>query len=759
MGKREQQRWTRVVIAGVILAGGMLPYNVMAQEVKADSASVSTARETDTAIKREQAIQKAKQIVSIPDSYKEERVELDTNNYTKRTQWNLSWQSNAPEEQGGITVSIDASDGTLVSIQRWSSQDGQASPLPPTWDYEKVIEDARSLVKKQYGSYASNLRLNAESEKQFRSNTGGQFFDQSLYFERIEDGVPVVNQGLRLSYDRKGNVRYLDFSWDKKLAFEKGQVKSKEEILKNYTDKLQMEVAYLPNTDRPNGKVELAYVPSVQLTDSFYGTLPTAVIDARTGKPLDINTGLESGYTIQSATPLSSTSVSVPTNLKLDADQAIARARQMVQVDDKMEVQNKSYREETMPYKRKIWDISWQAKDGMSKYTGATVDAETGEVIRTNVYGMSYDMKMRENAAIKVNVTQQQAQAKAEEYVRRAVPGRLSSLYTASVTPNLYNNDPDKILNYSVTFMRKEKDVRVIGEGAWVTIDAETGDVTDYNLNGFKQPLPEIKNVISAQQAKEKVVGFLKAELNYLAPNPYNPSDGKNSRPAKLMYTIGLKDQQSPFPYMAQYMDARTGEWKVYGNQPVNNTGLPVQDIKGHALEKELQKIIEANLIEVKDGKLNPDQKLTRGELMNLVRSMHRYMYNYYPGVPNPTFSDVGEDSEYSQAVEWSVQQRLLKKEAMNFDPNGAATREFIAEIVVRGLGYDKLAEIDGVFDLPFADAASMKHKGYAALVKRLHIMNTDVRNEFEPERQVTKAEAAVILYRYLQVKDKVSGQ
>lgn len=758
MEKRRQYRWTRAVMAGVILTGGMLPYHVFAQEVKADKVSVSTVQETDTAIKREEAIKKAKQIISIPDSYKEERMELDVNNYLKRTQWNLSWRSDTSEEQGGITVSIDANDGTLLSIQRWSSQEGQASPLPPKMDYEKVIEDARSFVKKQYGPYANNLRLNADSEKQFRSNTGNQFFDHSLYFERLEDGVPVVNQGLRLSYDRKGNMRYLDFSWDKKLTFEKGQVKSKEEVLKNYTDNLQMEVAYLPNTDRPNGKVELAYVPSVQLTDSFYGTLPTAAIDARTGKPLDINTGLESGYTVQSATPLSSTSVSVPTNLKLDADQAMARARQMVQLDDKMELQGKSYREETMPYKRKIWDISWQAKDGTSKYTNATVDAETGEVINMNSYGMAYDMKMRDGAAIKVNVTQQQAQAKAEEYVRRAVPGRLSSLYIANVTPNLYNGDPDKILNYSITFVRKEKGVRVIGEGAWVTVDAETGDITNYNFNGFKQSLPEIKNVISPEQAKEKIVGLLKAELNYLAPSPYNPSDGKTNRSAKLMYTIGLKDKTF-LPYMAQYMDARTGEWKSYGSQFVNNTGLPVQDIKGHALEKELQKIIEANLIEVKDGKVNPDQKLTRGELMNLVYSMHRYLYNYYPGVSNPTFSDVGQDSEYSQAVEWAVQQRLLKKEAMNFDPNGAATREFIADIVVRGLGYDKLAEIDGVFDVPLADAASMKHKGYAGLVKRLHIMNTDAQNEFEPQRQLTKAEAAVILYRYLQVKEKVSVQ
>lgn len=761
MSRQKRRKQVGSVLAAVILAGGLLPYNVLAQEVKAEvsKATEMKATEGNVQIKREQAIQRAKEILDIPSVYKEERVELESNQYIGRTVWNLSWSyQQSPQDYRGINISIDAEDGTIVSINRWSGADDRPGALPGKLSYNSTVSHAKALLAKYYGKYEGQLRLDPTSEESFRQNSGMPYAENVLYFERYQNGIPVSGQGLRISYDKKGVIRSLDFTWNKQLVFSGDQAKSKDEIMKSVTDKLEMEVAYLPNMERANGKMELAYVPSISAVDSVYSSLPYAAIDARTGKPLDINSGQEITVEAIAAEPLSRVSSSIPSNLNLDANQAVEKARQFLKLDDKMEIQNKSYREENVPHKRKIWDISWRSKDGTEKYASATIDAQTGELISANQYGMAYDMRMREGAVIAVNVDQKQARAKAEEFVRRALPGRLANLYTADVKPNLYNGDPNKLQGYTVSFARKENGVRVVGEGAFVGVDCETGDITSYYMSWSKLPLPKVESVISAEDAKKKVIGLLEAKLQYLAINLYGSMDNPKPQLAKLVYVISVKNRGSmPYYDRPQYLDARTGELKQYGNQPVDNTGIPVQDIKGHALEKELQEMVDSNLIEVKNGKVNPDQKLTRGELVNLLKIMHRQPYDYYSNTANPTFTDVGEDNEYNGAVEWAIQQRLLKKEGEQFHPEAAATREFLSEIIVRGLGFDKLADMEEIFDAKFADASLIKRKGYAALVERLRIMNRNAKGEFGPNQQLTKAEAAVIVYRYLQIKDKIN--
>jgi hypothetical protein len=186
----------------------------------------------------------------------------------------------------------------------------------------------------------------------------------------------------------------------------------------------------------------------------------------------------------------------------------------------------------------------------------------------------------------------------------------------------------------------------------------------------------------------------------------------------------------------------------------VNNSGQPVSDIAGHPLQKELQAMVDANLLEVKGGQLNPDQKLTRGEAIKIFYTVARQPYEYYGPGQESFFTDVDDNNEIKQAAEWALQNRLLPRNVKQLRPNEPATREFLAELIVRGLGYDKLAAKEGIFETKFQDEAIIKKKGEAALVTRLQVMTPNSKNEFEPARQVTKAETAVAVYRYLHIKE-----
>jgi hypothetical protein len=752
MPRGNKMKWTGSLLAVAIATGVMLPYNVLAQEVQA-SATVSAQASQATKITKEEAIQIAKSVISIPDTYTNSQVELENNKYLGRAVWRLYWNLDRPgDDYGSITVSIDANDGTIMNIDYWSREMERNNVLPAKLDTGKLLKEANDFIKKNYGKYANELKVDPDSLESFtRGNT--PYMANSLYFARQHDGIPVNDQGLRIMYDKKGKLRGLHFNWDS-LQFEsRSGVKSEAEILREVGQSLELELAFLPNLSRPGGKIELAYAPKLKSVNDVYSVVPNLLIDAKTGKQISGMNGREVSSLPSVDTPLSKEKISVP-EVKLDEAGAIAKVKELGLEDSSMEIQQKNYREEGEPYKRNVWDIQWRGKDGLNKYMQTSFDAHTGELIGFYRYGMQYEMKMQDPQKIKVNVTADQAQKKAEAFVRKAAPGKLNKLYMVEAVPSYVNGDENKVISYEVSFVRKENGIRVVGEGVFVTVDAENGDITNYNMNWSKLDFPSANNVMKVEEAKEKVLSLLKADLRYNVFPAYNPIPTNQPRKAKPVYSLTVKAAGRPAEFgNTSYLDARTGEWKAYGNQVVNN-GQPVTDIAGHVWQKELQEMIDSNLLEVKDGKVNPDQKLARAELVQVLYIAAGQPYDFYVPQQSSFFNDVKDDSEYKTAVLWALQNRLLSREESSFRPNEPATREFLAELIVRGLGYGKLAAREGVFDTKFADEESIKKKGYAALVNRLNIMEINAKKQFEPNRQVTKAEAAVAVYRYLQAKE-----
>ncbi|UTW68511.1 S-layer homology domain-containing protein [Anaerobacillus sp. HL2] len=73
-----------------------------------------------------------------------------------------------------------------------------------------------------------------------------------------------------------------------------------------------------------------------------------------------------------------------------------------------------------------------------------------------------------------------------------------------------------------------------------------------------------------------------------------------------------------------------------------------------------------------------------------------------------------------------------------------------MAVLVVKSLGYDKLASVDNLFPVTFTDRANIKQRGHVGLVNRLGIMVGSEEGKFH-RKKVIKAEAAVTLYRLLE--------
>jgi hypothetical protein len=238
-----------------------------------------------------------------------------------------------------------------------------------------------------------------------------------------------------------------------------------------------------------------------------------------------------------------------------------------------------------------------------------------------------------------------------------------------------------------------------------------------------------------------------------VAAGEIQPNEVKSQGEAKLVYQLVPRynlDQNVT-------LNAVTGQWINADDGTVTTLERQTAtDIEGHWAQRELELMVAYKALDLKDGKVNPNAVITRGEMIKmLVLAMNQGTPIYYTAdtmKAAASFADVKADSSYFAYVETALQQQLIDIGDGTFNPEGKVDREEMAELIVRALGYNPLAEHDSLFNITFADADQVKQKGQAAIALGLGIMTLQ-NGKFLPERQVTRAEAATAFFRFLQAK------
>jgi hypothetical protein len=129
----------------------------------------------------------------------------------------------------------------------------------------------------------------------------------------------------------------------------------------------------------------------------------------------------------------------------------------------------------------------------------------------------------------------------------------------------------------------------------------------------------------------------------------------------------------------------------------------------------------------------------------------------YYGAERAASFADVTAGSPYFAYVENAVDRGLIEP-GTDFNPEAKMDREDMAQLIVRALGYKSLTKFDGIFNTHFADAAKLKNVGSVAIVLGLGIMSL-TNDKFEPQQEVTKAQAASAFFRFLQKRAELQEQ
>jgi len=236
---------------------------------------------------------------------------------------------------------------------------------------------------------------------------------------------------------------------------------------------------------------------------------------------------------------------------------------------------------------------------------------------------------------------------------------------------------------------RYENGITVYGDCARVYTD-KNGKVKSYYINyTLNGEFPSIDNALSAEEAAKKFFEYAGYSKKYLVN-----SDNK----AYLVYDFDK----------SVTLNALTGKEVGYDGEEVTNNEYKYSDIDNHYAKEYIEKLAQYG-IGFSGGEFKPNAYITEKEFSELMGFLHIY-------------NGGGEDV-------------LL-------------TRENAAIDLVKAIGLDGAAKYNDIFVQSFNDV--VQNKGYIAILKAMGIFGGDENGNFNPQNNLTRGEAAVMIYKYL---------
>lgn len=356
-------------------------------------------------------------------------------------------------------------------------------------------------------------------------------------------------------------------------------------------------------------------------------------------------------------------------------------------------------------------------EDGLT--LSITLNAETGELVRIRGYSNNYTSAPELTEAQALELAQAFAGKYAnDEYAKVDSDTELSSEHEEDG----YYSD------YYFVFLRQENGIKYPANYISVTVDRLSGNILGYSNNWddsvtFRSP----DGIISAGEAFDKLTEQVGLELEYV------PAYEDGVYNADLVYT--LKDS------LSYRVLAETGEIVGSDGKPVTESeSSEITDIYGHYAEGQIRALVDNGVLILPEGEteFRPDETITQGDMLAFTAALRGSYYRY-------PISDY--DSVYLNSQRTGV---ILPDEVK--DSGSPCKREDGVKYIIRSLGYTEIAEMSDIFEPAFSDDNQITpgYEGYVAIAKGFGIVNGSPGNLFEPQSELTRADAAIMIYNYL---------
>lgn len=181
------------------------------------------------------------------------------------------------------------------------------------------------------------------------------------------------------------------------------------------------------------------------------------------------------------------------------------------------------------------------------------------------------------------------------------------------------------------------------------------------------------------------------------------------------------------------------------GSLTVPASAVGFQDVPaGHWAADEIQRCVDKGFFNGQsETRFGLGEKMSRSAFAVVLCRF--FGWETEPPVES-TFSDVPADAWYAGAVETAVQHGAITNPRGVFRPGDPITREELAVMLVRALGYGDIAGMAQDLPMPFEDVIT--NSGYIAMAYDLGLVSGTTATTFAPANTATREQVAVILMR-----------
>lgn len=681
--------------------------------------------QTGTKVELQQAIQIAKQALNINDSgYNFNSNYSESNN---RKSWYLSWNSTT---NGNISVTVDADTGEILNYYSWKPDNETTSRIP------KYTEDE---AKKAAINFLEKVAPDKFKQTKEIENKNGTYNMNDIYynpdynftFVRLVNGIPYRNNQITVSVGKNTlEVHSYYLNWDN-ITFPDSKASiSNDEAIKIFKDKLGLKLQYnLVYSQVYDGN---SSKPQAILVYSIYKNSP---IDALTGEVIDSNSYYSTAYGVAGNKEMGMGSTY--NDLSPQEQKAVENTGKYMTKDKALQIVKNSL-PFTIGNEYKLdsanlysdytgtsanWNFSFSYnKDNNYNYISASVDAVTGEL--KSFYRGGSDIDNIQGKETKY--TKEQAKKIAEDYLNKIQPDKFKQVEYQDI-----NINESKVSSYQFNYVYKANGILCPFNTISINVSPYTGEITNYYINWISVELPSAQNIISSDEAYNILFNNADFGLNYIAIYDYTKSEPQNPE-IKLAYQ--LND-------FYNFIDAKTGQIVDYNGKPITSgTNIEFTDINNNWAEKDIKLLAQLGIADGKDGKFYPDNNILQKDFIKMLVKTIQPVYE-----PIPLKSGDDYDNYYNIAIQKKIITEKEKK------PDTLVTRQDAAKFLVRSFGVNFIADLNNIFTLNFKDAnkISSSLRGYVAIASGLKLMNGSD-GYFNPDSNLTRAEAAAILVRYL---------
>ncbi len=729
------------LMASCLCGGLILSPLTMAEAAKASVAPIPSPKIngdlSQAKLPLDQAITKAKEIFAISPTY--EQFESGINTYDGRTEWQLNWTKNT-EPRGNISVRINAVTGEILGMDRWEDlPPGQRFSGIPKYSYDEGAKAATEWAKKLAPNYMAQVTLTPNQDNPFYGFGERGSAEYYYNFTRVVNGVsfPEHNITVRFNGDT-GQFVGFNLQWQDQVSFPSPTGKiSSAQAEKVFGENVELIYFRPQRSGAKDAPVKLAYrikKGTGLFIDAFKGEVINDSGYSYYDRAMDGAAGMANAEksAVQELSPVEQADVDKYKNL-LSAEKALEQFKKMIQVPADLKQTESRLTQDYQYPEQKIWNFYWNGESSTSyESMNAGVDAVTGELISFNRW-----QKTQYNTVDqKSQLTQEQAQKKAEEFIKKQQTTRSGQIKLANGGPDEYMEKGNP-RSYHFSYDRLVNNIPFINNGFEVRVDAFTGEITSYRMIWWNLSFPNTQGSLEQPKAVTAFLADGGLKLEYL-----RLTRGKNDAPLNLVYR--LKNDASTM------LDAKTGQLLGWNGQPVPPKQTNVfTDIAGNPAENDINLLAKANIVKSQDGKFYPDRNINKLEALEmLVASRGWYQEPVYRILQGKE-----KDEQVKRVISAAISLGIIEPgEDQNLEQE--LSRLDLAKLMINTLDYDGVAKLPQIYQLKSKDAEVVpaEWKGYAALSLGLGLQN-ELQANYEPTQKVTRGAAATSLVHMLQVK------